>query len=117
MTCLLKRIGYGQKICKTHNNDQAIIWKCMYCCSEATYLCNMGTLHLCKNCKKKSEYHRKFNTQCRGGAECPLGVPHPRAGSMTPFPLGCGLCKSDQANLLNNNIEVYSSSRMNNLLN
>lgn len=89
----------------------------MYCCSEATYLCNMGTLHLCKSCKQKPEYHRKFNTQCRGGAECPLGLPHPRAGSMTPFPLSCGLCKSDQANLLNSSIEVYSSARMTNLLN
>ena len=67
----------------------------MYCCSEATYICNMGTLHLCKGCKERPEYHRKFNTHCRGGVEGPLGLPHPRAGSMNPFPLGCGLCKCD----------------------
>ena len=89
----------------------------MYCCSEATYLCNMGTLHLCKTCKAKPEYNRQFNTKCRGGEGCPLGYPHPRAGAMNPFPLGCGLCKSDQASLLNNNIEVYNEDRMQNLLN
>lgn len=36
---------------------------------------------------------------------------------MTPFPLGCCLCKSDQAALLSNSFEVYDASRMNNLLN
>ena len=100
MPCLLKRIGYGQKICQSHHNDQAMLWKCMYCCAEATYICNMGTLHLCKRCKERPEYHRQFNTQCRGGVECPLGLPHPRAGSMNPFPLGCGLCRCEQGHLL-----------------
>lgn len=64
-TCLLKKVGYGQKICSEHGGDQNIIWKCMYCCSEATYICNMGTLHLCKSCKAKSEYKRVF-AKCRG---------------------------------------------------
>ena len=35
---------------------------------------------------------------------------------MTPFPLGCGLCKNDQSSLLNKNIEVYNAQRMQNLL-
>ena len=58
MTCLLKKIGFGQKTCSVHNEEQAIVWKCMYCCSEVAYMCNMGTLHLCKTCKGKSEYQR-----------------------------------------------------------
>lgn len=36
---------------------------------------------------------------------------------MTPFPLGCGLCKSDQAELLTQSIEVVSEAKLRNLLN
>lgn len=56
--CLLKRFGFGQKACAKHHSDSidTILWKCMYCCSEAAYICQMGKLHLCSQCKVKNDY-------------------------------------------------------------
>lgn len=87
----------------------------MYCCNEASYICYSGQTHLCKACKPLGEFQRKFS-QCRGGPGCPLGLPHPKAGSMGPFPLGCALCRSEQLGLLKMGVEVFSIGQMKNLV-
>ena len=102
--CLLKEIGAGQTECPKHGTIQ-IDWKCMYCCSTALYCC-FGTHYMCFPCHE--EYNRTLNPPLKDchGINCPLGIPHPppnknpREGGV--FPLGCGICRSEKLEILQN---------------
>ena len=91
--CLIKEIGVGQTKCKKHGDVQ-IDWKCQYCCSVAVYKC-WGTNYFCERC-----HSGDFKTvkDC-GGVKCPLGIAHPPPNSNSHlggvFPLGCGICRSE----------------------
>ena len=54
--------------------------------------------------------HEIKNT-CTGGPNCPLGIPyHPAASTETKscFPLGCGICRSENLNLIETNEDAAS---------
>ena len=100
--CTLKAIGAGQSDCKKHGKAQ-IDWKCQYCCSVALFHC-FGTHYMCKKCHDCCDrVYPRIDTipvaECDGtGKSCPLGVPHPPNGNdhkVSVFPLGCGLCRSE----------------------
>ena len=89
----MKDMGVGTGVCRVHGKEH-MTWKCMYCCSEALFIC--GDTFFCEYCH---DVERK-NEDC-GGINCPLGVPHPpifAKGSNTiikrPFPLYCSACTS-----------------------
>ena len=77
----------------------------MYCCSTALFCC-FGTHYMCNPCH--DEYNRTLNPPLKDchGINCPLGIPHPppsknpRAGGV--FPLGCGICRSEKLEILQN---------------
>ena len=100
--CLLKEIGAGQTTCEKHGKIQ-IDWKCMYCCSTALFCC-FGTHYMCKPCH--DEYNRTSNPPLKDchGINCPLGIAHPppnkdpKLGGV--FPLGCGICRSEKMEML-----------------
>ena len=71
-TCISKRIGVGQCLCKTHGH-QYITWKCHLCCSEALFRCGMA--YYCNRCHDGPDHKIR---DC-GGVDCPLGVSHPPA--------------------------------------
>jgi len=72
-----------------------LTYKCMLCCSPATYYC-LGTEFYCDRC------HGDLRTvhPCPGPGKCPLGVEHPpnQVGThgggkpQRPFALSCGIC-------------------------
>ena len=78
--------------CLKHGHEH-IVWKCHLCCSEALYRC--GNRYTCEDCHSWG-WLEDHNRDCVGGANCPLGVPHPKA-SQDPikgmYPLGCSLCR------------------------
>ena len=88
--CIVKRVGGGQYNCKKHGHKY-IAWKCSLCCSEALFRC--GPTYFCDDCHHGNDDEL---TDCEGGPDCPLGVPHPPA-SRNPikamYPLGCNLCR------------------------
>ena len=102
--CLLKEIGAGTTHCEKHGKAQ-IDWKCMYCCSTALFCC-FGTHYMCEPCH--DEYNRTLNPPLKDchGINCPLGIAHPppsknpREGGV--FPLGCGICRSEKLEILQN---------------
>ena len=61
---------------------------------------------MCNSCH--NEYNRTLNPPLKDchGINCPLGIPHPppsknpRAGGV--FPLGCGICRSEKLEILQN---------------
>ena len=73
--------------CKTHG-DEAIEFKCRFCCSVALWFC-FGTTHFCEPCHKIAGSAKA--KPCVGGGKCPLGIDHPANG--TEYALGCGLCR------------------------
>ena len=71
-------------------------WKCMYCCSIATYNCE-GNKYFCGPCHDGIG-RRKHKPICTGGKNCPLEVPyHPQANGnpSSAYPLGCKQCESE----------------------
>ena len=122
--CLLKEVGAGQTSCDKHGSKH-IVWKCMFCCSQARYFC-FGSHYFCKPCH--DDWNRRVRAvprmrrpplkyPCRGSAEkCPLGIAHPppskdpREGGI--FPLGCELCRSEKEQLLSKSFQqVVVTSR------
>ena len=108
--CLTNEMGFGLAICEKHGNE-FIDWKCMYCCSLATFICAGGTGNYCTPCHNDAMAGRlNPKSQCVGGKECPIGVPkHPIAGrdpKTARFPLGCSLCRSEKLNLIASNEEA-----------
>ena len=93
--CLLKEMSVGSNNCEIHGSE-FIDWKCMYCCSIATYSCG-GTNWFCTNCHDKRGKFKK--PDCKGNfANCPLKMPHPPHGDnprKNAFPLGCSLCRME----------------------
>ena len=95
--CLLKEIGAGQTTCEKHGNVQ-IDWKCMYCCSTALFCC-FGTHYMCEPCHSSYNWGIMPLKDCHG-VNCPLGIAHPpphndpKKGGV--FPLGCGICRSEK---------------------
>ena len=94
-------------MCDLHGNE-FVDWKCLFCCSLATFICAGGTGHYCTPCHNDAMAGRlNTKTQCVGGAECPLGVPrHPKANrdaKKARFPLGCSLCRSEKIALIKTN--------------
>ena len=80
----------GKKECKTHGNDY-IEFKCRHCCSVAQWFC-FGTTHFCEPCHNAYIRGTLKNSECEGkGYDCPLRMPHPKAGE--EYALGCGLCR------------------------
>ena len=83
---------------KGHGAD-FIDWKCMFCCSVALFNCG-GQYWFCDPCHNQAGeliHGRKKAKDCFG-KNCPLKVPHPRAGrdiKKSGFPLGCSLCRSE----------------------
>jgi len=61
---------------------------------------------MCYECHE--EYNRTLNPPLKdcGGINCPLGIPHPppnsdaRKGGV--YPLGCGICRSEKLEILQN---------------
>ena len=94
-------------MCEKHGNE-FVDWKCLFCCSLATFICAGGTGHYCTPCHNDAMAGRlSVKTECCGGKECPLGVPnHPKAdrnANKARFPLGCSLCRSEKITLIKNN--------------
>lgn len=103
--CLLKEMGAGTTMCDKHGDAQ-IDWKCMFCCSTALFCC-FGTHYFCDDCHNTFMYNNEVVPlkDCHG-INCPLGIAHPapcadpRKGGV--FPLGCGICRSEKLELLQN---------------
>merc|ERR1712127_1151402 len=99
--CTLKAIGAGKTECAEHGKIQ-IDWKCQYCCSVAVFTC-FGTHFFCKPCHDLAPqvypHLEKIPTKDCNGIDCPLGIAHPppthdpKKGGV--FPLGCGICRSE----------------------
>lgn len=99
--CTLKEIGAGKTECDKHGKIQ-IDWKCQYCCSVALFTC-FGTHFFCKPCHdiapRVYPHLEKIPTKDCNGVDCPLGIAHPppshdsKKGGV--FPLGCGICRSE----------------------
>ena len=90
----MKAYGAGQKVCEKHGTQQ-IDWKCNFCCSVALFHC-FGTTYFCNRCH--NEHSNNVVRDCNG-VNCPLGMPHPPASkdlSVSTFPLGCGICRSER---------------------
>ena len=94
-TCLLKEMSVGSNACKIHGAE-FIDWKCMFCCSIATFSCG-GALWFCTPCH--DDRGRKDKPDCKGNfAKCPLKMQHPPHGDnprKNAFPLGCSLCRME----------------------
>ena len=91
--CNIKTIGGGVHNCPEHGHEH-ITWKCIYCCSEALFLC--GITYLCKD--HHDGLKKKIPEKCKG-VNCPLGVPHPPNSSgpiASMYPLGCSICRQDK---------------------
>ena len=99
-------MGFGLAMCEKHGNE-FIDWKCMYCCSLATFICAGGTGNYCTPCHNDAMANVcNIKTQCRGGKDCPLGIPeHPVASNdaSSCFALGCSLCRSENLALISDN--------------
>ena len=102
--CLLKEFGAGETSCIAHGTAK-IDWKCMFCCSNALFKC-FGTHFFCNSCH--DEYNRSRNPPLKDchGINCPLGIAHPppnkdpKKGGV--YPLGCGICRSEKLEKLQN---------------
>jgi hypothetical protein len=74
--CTTEALGFGKSMCDKHGNE-FVDWKCMFCCSIALFYCAGGTGHYCTPCHNDAmnggKHHAK--TKCKGGKECPLGIP------------------------------------------
>ena len=91
--CLMKMSSIGSNICKNGHGADFIDWKCMYCCSVALFSCG-GANWFCDRCHNEGG---KTIRDCMG-KNCPLHMPHPRAGGdakKSAFPLGCSICRSE----------------------
>ena len=83
-------------MCAKHG-DEFIAWKCMFCCSEALFVCGEGSF--CEHCHEKG---RKFE-DCKG-KNCPLGILHPppsENAKLSMMPLGCSVCRADRIDKTN----------------
>lgn len=84
----------GGKNCSIHGAD-AIIHKCKFCCSFATWFC-FGTTHFCTPCHDKQSrtpsYALKGPWPACDPAACPLKGDHPKVPS--EHLVGCALCKN-----------------------
>ena len=95
--CQVKAYGGGYGHCPKHGSEH-MLWKCNYCCSVAKYHCH-GNTYYCERCH--SRYPGRVITYDCFGVNCPLGVPHPRAGpnvKESTYPLGCALCEKSKVN-------------------
>lgn len=77
--------------CRKHGYKYAM-YKCMYCCREATYVCGARI-----SCTKCHGHFPPSGNPCKGPTNCPLGIPHPPNGSVSdsppiPFVVGCTRC-------------------------
>ena len=82
-------------MCEKHG-DEYIAWKCMFCCSEALFVCGGGSAYYCEHCH---DVGRKFE-DCKG-RNCPLGILHPPPSAnvkLSAMPLGCSACRADRIN-------------------
>lgn len=104
-TCAWSKLGLGSNMCEKHGNE-FIDFKCMYCCSVGLFMCSQGRNYFCQSCHNDAMNGGKHQpqTDCTGGPNCPLGIPHhPMAGrdpSKSAFALGCSLCRSEQLSLV-----------------
>ena len=100
--CMLSEMGVGVRKCEQHGIE-FVDWKCMYCCSIATYCC-WGTNYFCGPCHDivNRVYPNSPPAQNCNGHDCPLGIPHPPAATTLDhkesgaFPLGCGICRTEK---------------------
>ena len=77
----------------------------------AVFFCRGGVYTFCTPCHNDAMagvHHVK--SQCRGGEDCPLGIPqHPIASTdqkFSCFPMGCSLCRSEKLALISKNDEA-----------
>ena len=102
--CLCKEIGVGTLRCDKHGTDQ-IDWKCQYCCSTALFHCG-GNMYMCLPCHDEyvNNSGRMTLKPCKGVKDCPLGISHPEptlySCTLGCFPLGCGICRSEKLEIL-----------------
>lgn len=94
-------------MCAKHGNE-FIDWKCMRCCSLAVFFCCRGKKTFCNPCHNDAMANvSNITTQCRGGKDCPLGIPeHPVASTddaSSCFAMGCSLCRSEKLALISDN--------------
>ena len=81
----------GQQKCPIHG-DQAMVYKCFFCCRPAAFHC-WGTTHFCEECHKDpGKAQRGPYMQCDG--HCPFS-PHPPNGTKQYFGY-CRLCLSSK---------------------
>ena len=95
--------------CKIHKNDQdAIKYKCRFCCNAATWYC-FGHTHFCEDCHNRpweivggenNQFIKIELPKCEGPQKCPIGGNHPPNGQ--EFALGCALCDAENSNNNNN---------------
>ena len=101
-------MGVGVRKCEQHGIEFTD-WKCMYCCSVASYCC-WGTNYFCGPCHDiiNRIYPNPPPAQDCNGVDCPLGVPHPPAAKTLEhteggaFPLGCSICRNEKYEKLKN---------------
>ncbi|CAI5489385.1 unnamed protein product [Closterium sp. Naga37s-1] len=85
--------------CSSNHGQEAVQYKCQFCCSVATYFCG-GTTHYCAECHQTLPNYRSSSyvaPRCTGGDQCPLRVAwHPQAPeefclgrSLPPVPSAC----------------------------
>lgn len=75
--------------CGIKGHEDAVVWKCHYCCSAAVWFCG-GTTHYCEPCHSGG-YNKNHSCPPAGLDTCPIGLPtgHPQGEEKA---LGCGLC-------------------------
>ena len=100
--------------CAVHNNDASLtVYKCKYCCSQATHACRGGVNHYCDKCHDIADKNARTNgtvldwkpilkkdswrhcVYSNGSKACPLGLAHPPHGHVAPFVIGCCSCMSE----------------------
>ena len=94
--CLIEDMSIGSNICKKGHGAEFIDWKCMYCCSIATFNCG-GVRWFCTPCHDDAGRAIRNPKNCHG-KNCPLKIPHPPASDdhrKSAFPLGCSICRSE----------------------
>ena len=77
----------------------------------AVFFCLRGEYTFCTPCHNDAMAGvNDIKTQCRGGENCPLGIPeHPIASTDNPrscFAMGCSLCRSEKLALISDNQEA-----------
>jgi len=97
--CSNEKLGETQGVtkCQIHGTD-LIVYKCKYCCNEASFFC-WGTTHFCGDCHEIQEEDPEFElskpeelSQCGGAQKCPLKIQHPPNGTVE-FSIRWGGCE------------------------